>query len=636
MLTASQFDSLLDPISELYERYNASVINDIARRLMKMGGSVTETAAWQMQRLVESGLTYQNAISEVAKLTGQSEEVLKQTFTEAGVKAMKFDDALYKAAGLNPLPLNLSPAMTQVLFAGLMKTNGVMRNLTMTTAIDAQNMFTSAADLAYLQVSSGAMSYDQAIRAAVKNMAAKGLSTIGYASGRKDQLDVAMRRTVLTGVTQTTGQLQMTRADEMGQDLVQTSAHMGARPEHQEWQGKVFSRSGTSKTYPDFVSSTEYGSITGLCGINCRHSFYPFFEGLSENAYSQAALDEYADATVKYNGQDVPMYDATQMQRAIERKIRTAKREAGALDAAGLDNSVEKAKVKDLQAQMRDFVKQTGLRRQPMRESVISVGSGTPTVVNTPPVTPTPTPAPMPMNTPVTPQKPIFTPAQNISEANDFALNNLGLSFADFAGADIRTANEWNETLAESFNDMPKLVSQIEATGTGSARYRQEVDILTKEFQTRGYNLSDATKYAKRFAYKTPANAYAFSISGSKVDGIFISDKYGYDNFLKSIQADVTSGFHPIGTDTIKAVCDHEIGHQIDLMLNVRNDQELNSLYSSLSSNQIETGLSRYALKNKKEFIAESWSEFINNPNPRPIAQKVGEIIQKLYNTKYP
>lgn len=400
MLTAAQFDQLVIPISDLYEQYNQSVINDIARRLMKMSGSVTETAAWQMQRLVESGMTYQNAIKEVAKLTGQSEEVLKQTFTEAGVKAMKFDDALYKAAGLNPLPLNLSPAMTQVLFAGLMKTNGVMRNLTMTTAIDAQNMFTSAADLAYLQVSSGAMSYDQAIRAAVKNMAAKGLSTIGYASGRKDQLDVAMRRTVLTGVTQTTGQLQMTRADEMGQDLVQTSAHMGARPEHQEWQGKVFSRSGTSKTYPDFVSSTEYGSITGLCGINCRHSFYPFFEGLSENAYSQAALDEYADATVKYNGQDVPMYDATQMQRAIERKLRTAKREAGALDAAGLDNSVEKAKVKDLQAQMRDFVKQTGLQRQPMRESVILAGGSStpPVVVNTPPVTPTPAPMPMPIS----------------------------------------------------------------------------------------------------------------------------------------------------------------------------------------------------------------------------------------------
>ena len=461
-------------------------------------------------------------------------------------------------------------------------------------------MFTSAADLAYLQVSSGAMSYDQAIRAAVKNMAAKGLSTVNYASGRTDQLDVAMRRTVLTGVGQTTGQLQMTRADEMGQDLVQTSAHMGARPEHQEWQGKVFSRSGTSKKYPDFIFSTEYGSVTGLCGVNCRHSFYPFFEGLSENAYSQAALDEYADATVKYNGQDVPMYDATQMQRAIERKIRTAKREAGALDAAGLDNSVEKARVKDLQSQMRDFVKQTGLQRQPMRESVILTGgSSTPPVaVNTPPVTPTP--APTPTNTPTMPQKPIFTPAQNVSEANNYALNDLGLKFAEYGSADVRSANEWNAELTDAFDRFPKLKNVINSTGTTQAKYAQEVDYWLNKYLTmrrtwydshgwtdaaRKINaLQDAEIAAKYFNVTKATYAYSVSSPASGFPGIFINGDFGYDELIQGLEVNVKSGWHPIGCETIKALMDHEVGHQLNDLLGVENNLDFISFINKDSS----------------------------------------------------
>jgi hypothetical protein len=266
VLTAFQLDVLTDPLAELYSAYEESIIRDISRRLGKM--EMTATAAWQMQRLVESGKVYENALEEIAKLTNISEATLKQMFEKAGVKAMRFDDSVYRAAGLDPLPLNMSPAMAQVLAAGLQKTNGIMRNLTMTTAMAGQEAFISAADLAYMQVSTGAMSYTEAIRDAVKGVATNGLNVITYA-GRQDQLDVAVRRAVLTGINQTSGKLTEARANQMGCDLVQTSAHVGARPEHQVWQGQVFSRSGTHPKYPPFVESTGYGTATGLEGVNC-------------------------------------------------------------------------------------------------------------------------------------------------------------------------------------------------------------------------------------------------------------------------------------------------------------------------------------------------------------------------------
>jgi hypothetical protein len=207
------------------------------------------------------------------------------------------------------------------------------------------------------------------------------LSVIYFESGHRDKVDVAVRRAVLTGVNQTVGDMTLARAEDMGVDLVQTSAHIGARnkgdvPEnHELWQGRVFTlgKDPENADYPNFYDITGYGTITGLCGINCRHSAYPFFKGLSENAYQEADLTDYANKTVTYQGQEISYYDATQIQRKIERKIRAAKRVSAAVAAAGLDNTEEQMVVRDLQAEMRDFIRQTGLQRQYPREQVRDV-----------------------------------------------------------------------------------------------------------------------------------------------------------------------------------------------------------------------------------------------------------------------
>ena len=373
MLTADQFDALTVPIVDLYADYETSVIVDIARRLGNLNYS---SAAWQVQRLTESGSLYKDVIKELSRLTGKSEAVLKEIFKRAGVKAINFDDKIYKEAGLKPIPLNLSPEMLKALTAGLSKTNGILSNLTMTTAISAQRAFINAADMAYMQVSTGAMSYDQAIKMAVKKVASDGLSVIDYASGHQDKVDVAMRRTVLTGVSQTAAELQIQRAEEMGSDLVQVSAHIGARNKgtgpanHESWQGKIYSRSGKSKKYPDFVKVTGYGTGEGLGGWNCRHSFFPYFEGLSESAYSRDDLREIKKETVTYNGKELSNYEGTQYQRAIERKIRFWKRQEAAMEAAKLDSSFELGKVRQWQETMREFLRQTKLDRQRVREQV--------------------------------------------------------------------------------------------------------------------------------------------------------------------------------------------------------------------------------------------------------------------------
>jgi hypothetical protein len=274
MLTADQLDVLPGPILELYERFHISILEDIARRL---AGLDYMSAAWQVQRMIEAGLLYEQIIERLARLTGQSDQVLRDIFNRAGVVAMRFDDVIYRAAGLDPLPLNLSPQMARILSIGAQKTSGLLRNLVQTTAISAQQLFMDVTDLAYMQVSTGTLDYNTAIREAIKEASSKGLEVIYFESGHRDKIDVATRRAVLTGVNQTAGMLTEARADELDTDLVQTSAHIGARdkgdvPEnHEMWQGQVFTRGKdpNNTQYPNFYEVTGYMTVTGLYGVNC-------------------------------------------------------------------------------------------------------------------------------------------------------------------------------------------------------------------------------------------------------------------------------------------------------------------------------------------------------------------------------
>ena len=372
MVEFDELNVLSDPVVILFEKYQTSVIEDIARRLSRLPYT-SKTAVWMMARLNASGMIYEHALEELYKVTGISKVRLKEMFRVAGIRTVKFDDAIYKAAGLKVFPV--SPATMEVLAAGFRKTLGTLINLTNTTALQAQIEFIEAADLAYLQISSGAFDYDTAIKNAVIQVADRGIRTVAYPSGRKHQLDVAVRRAVLTGVGQTAGNVQWERLKEYGSDLVQVSAHIGARNKgegpmnHESWQGEIYSISGSHKKYRNFLEITGFGTGEGLLGWNCRHSYYPFFEGIS--VPGPVDPKDYKGKTVNYKGKEVDFYEATQVQRRIEREIRKAKREQLALSAAGLDGRrISSPKIRDLQLKMRMFIAETGLDRQYEREQV--------------------------------------------------------------------------------------------------------------------------------------------------------------------------------------------------------------------------------------------------------------------------
>lgn len=225
---------------------------------------------------------------------------------------------------------------------------------------------------------SGEKSLDELIAEGVGYLAEKGVSAVTYVDDagnvtRTDSVDVAVRRHAITQANQAGGRMTIQRMQEFGHDLVQTTAHMGARPTHEPWQGRAFSLSGPREvdgvTYPNFYEETGYGTVSGLQGANCRHTFYSYFPG--------DPLPERPDPE-----ENAERYRAEQKQRRIEREIRRCKRDIAA-DEAALETlsgpertgAVEerltrnKARLKGLQAKMREHVgSHDYLVRQPKRE----------------------------------------------------------------------------------------------------------------------------------------------------------------------------------------------------------------------------------------------------------------------------
>lgn len=368
MLTPQYLQWAPAAMVDLYGEVEAAILEDMARRINGYDMFIP-AAQHQLRMLEEMGVVREEIMGQLARLTRKSNRELEQIMREAGMETIRADDMVYRAAGFDPAPLSASPIMQRTLQAGLTKTKGLFDNLTRTTANTASRQFERALDAAYMQVTSGAFGPQEAVKRAVRDLCKQGVAAIDYPSGRRDSMDVAVRRAVVTGVNQTAMQLQTARADELGVDLVETTAHAGARPAHAEWQGQVFSRSGKSQKYPDFVSVTGYGTGPGLGGWNCSHSFRPYVEGMPRT-YSKELLREYEAQDYEYNGQKMTEYETLQRQREIERNIRRWKRENQAMKALGVDTTESAAKIKHWQDTQKDFLQQTGLKRQGSREQV--------------------------------------------------------------------------------------------------------------------------------------------------------------------------------------------------------------------------------------------------------------------------
>jgi hypothetical protein len=373
MLSPRYLDGLSDEIIEIYSQLETEILQDMARRIARLG-KITDATKWQAQMLAEAGGLKKNIGRILAKYDKAIVKQVKDTFTEALETSAKNDNRIFKAA----TGRTVSAPNAQQMLSTIQKCHSDLSRLTLTTAATTQTQFVREANRVYMNVQSGAFDYDTSMKDAADELAKRGITTVQYENGRPvtRTIESAVRMNILTGVNQTAANQTLNNCEELGCDLVETTAHIGARPEHEEWQGQIFSRSGNNKKYRPF-SVCGLGEPDGICGINCRHSYYPYFEGMEEH-YTEKDLDEMSKQTVDYNGQKMTRYEGEQKLRGIERNIRHYKRQTLTQEAAGVNNDRARRKIGEWQATARDFTKQTGIARDSAREFIGTGGCHSP------------------------------------------------------------------------------------------------------------------------------------------------------------------------------------------------------------------------------------------------------------------
>ena len=385
-----QYEPSADRIIALYQQLEDDILSAVIRRILKMG-YVSEASKHQLEVLQAAGLLYDDIVQLIADRTDACTAQVKALFEDAGVQTVEIDNSLHEAAGVLPIDIRQDSSTRQVLEAGYKKTLGTMQNLVSTTATQTQTAFIQACDRIYMQVSSGAFSYQEAIMNALRALADTGV--VVYSSGHTDRMDVAVRRCVLTGVSQTAAAVSLRQAEDAGCYLMEITAHSGARPDHAKWQGQLVTITGkdAGKIIDGLrvftFSEIGYGSGEGFKGWNCRHNWRAYYPGLSTPNYTPEELKKLDEPCISYNGKLYTEYEVSQMQRAQERRVRAWKRrcitaqegvnsatDEATRSTAQAEYSKSAVHLKSNEEKLKDFCKQTGQNRDRFREQVYGFG----------------------------------------------------------------------------------------------------------------------------------------------------------------------------------------------------------------------------------------------------------------------
>lgn len=349
------------------------IIEDIVRRIKK-AGKITSTADYQINRLVEMG-----------KSTEEVERILKEALNATYPEMFKlYDDIaqwqyvrdkdIYEQVNQEFIPAEENEQLKQISAAVSNQTQDALKNLAQSYGYSVlmgnKRVFTPFSeyyqkyvDAAIMDLISGAFDYNTVIRRVVTQMTNSGLRTVDYATGHTNRVPVAVRRSVLTGVSQITGHLNLYNAKKLGTNYFEVDWHAGARPTHRVWQGRVYS-------YEELVSVCGLGTVTGLQGANCYHDFYPFVVGASERQWSDEWLDkqnEIESRTRYWKGKELDTYGITQKQRQMETAMRAQRSKIAGLKSGGVDAdeiTIEKARYQAQLYEYATFCNKMGVKQQ--------------------------------------------------------------------------------------------------------------------------------------------------------------------------------------------------------------------------------------------------------------------------------
>lgn len=381
MFTPSEIEALPSNMEQLYRSLQLNIMSDLTERLKANGEEITSAADWQINRLYELGVSKDEIDSLIQSTLDVSDDEIDRIYDEVVQSGYARNEELYTSKGKEYIPYAENKQLQQLVKAVKNQTKSEYRNITGSLGFAVRNAdntlsFTPLADFyqrtldnGLMQIASGAVDYNTVLKKAVKAMTDSGLRSVEYSSGWSNRVDVAVRRALMTGFNQVVAKVNEDNAEQLGTEYFEVSYHRGARPTHQVWQGRVYSKK-------ELETVCGLGTVTGLCGANCYHSYSPFMKGIDTPTYSDEELDrmnEEENAPKEYNGKEYTAYEAQQKQRQLETAMRADRQKIELLTQGGADyDTITGAKVRYFQRQDEyvKFSKAMGLPEQWERVTV--------------------------------------------------------------------------------------------------------------------------------------------------------------------------------------------------------------------------------------------------------------------------
>lgn len=375
MFTPTEIEALPSAMEQLYRSLQLNIMSDLTERLKANSEEITSAADWQINRLYELGVSKDEIDSLIQSTLDVSDDEIDRIYDEVVKSGYARNEELYTSKGKEYIPYAENKQLQQLVKAVKNQTKSEYRNITGSLGFAVRNAdntlsFTPLADFyqrtldnGLMQIASGAVDYSTALKKAVKAMTDSGLRTVDYASGWSNRVDVAARRALMTGFNQVVAKVNEDNAEQLGTEYFEVSYHRGARPTHQVWQGRVYSKK-------ELETVCGLGTVTGLCGANCYHSYSPFMKGIDTPTYSEEELDrmnEEENTPKEYNGKEYTAYEAQQRQRQLETAMRADRQKIELLTQGGADDDTitgAKAKYFQRQDEYVKFSKAMGLPEQ--------------------------------------------------------------------------------------------------------------------------------------------------------------------------------------------------------------------------------------------------------------------------------
>ena len=389
-MTPNEIEYIPEKLTKLFRGLQLDILNDIIQRISK-NREITSIADWEIKRLYELGTAKEVIKRSIQRALRLSAVEIDYIYSTVLMEDYVRYEPIYKRLGKSFIPFKENKQLQQLIGGIEKQTKGELENITQSLGfavkqLDGSVKFTPLSkgyqqilDKAMMSLTTGVYNYNTVIKKAVVDLSNSGLRTIEYATEQptgvttihSNRVDVAARRALMTGFNQVVGKITEDNAERLGAEYFEVTWHRGARPTHQPWQGRVY-------TKEQLVSVCGYGDVAGLKGANCRHDFNPFFPGLDKRTYTDEQLDRLnaeENTPREYGGKEYTVYEATQRQRKLESRMRIEREKIALLESGGADDETIDAKKAHYHAISSEYSKFSKAMKLPQQRERVNIGT---------------------------------------------------------------------------------------------------------------------------------------------------------------------------------------------------------------------------------------------------------------------